>query len=523
MIILREGGFGKTTLLKHVTLVYGQGKYRKHKVHKLIPFLIFLWEWKKDGGFLSHSSLPSLSELINKDHLLKISEGKEPLNLPVRWVNKLLVSGKALVMFDGFDELPEDQRQRISHWISEQMQKYKYVVFIITSRPAVYKDYVAEHSMMPLTIQDFSPNQQADFVKRWYLCQSDAFANIKKVATSKSENLLSQLRDPCRPELQQLAKNPLLLYLLVNFHSSSPNKELPRRRIELYTKVCKLFLEDRPKARGIKPLLTEGKSQEVLQLLALHLVEKDRFMIVNEELLSFLREIPVFTLEDVAPEDFLCQMVEVGELLVKYRSNEYEFRHYSFQGYLAATCLAQKKDEVDDEVFYNWNIEIWRETILFYTSYLGPDRLTKLLRRACYGNKLESISVKLAFDCLHEYGEQENLDDNLLVRLKALTIDDPKAKLYVKLIDSLKESRWGEADVATYKLMLKVANSEERGWLRTLDVESFPDEDLQEINKLWVKYSDKKFGFRDSQKIIDPLFTLEITEIAHSYSSNFLK
>jgi len=28
---------------------------------------------------------------------------------------------------------------------------------------------------------------------------------------------------------------------------------------------------------------------------------------------------------------------------------------------------------------------------------------------------------------------------------------------------------------------------------------------------------------RDSQKIIDPLFTLEITGIAHSYSSNFLK
>ena len=30
-------------------------------------------------------------------------------------------------------------------------------------------------------------------------------------------------------------------------------------------------------------------------------------------------------------------------------------------------------------------------------------------------------------------------------------------------------------------------------------------------------------AIRDSQKIIDPLFTLEITGIAHSYSSNFLK
>ncbi|MCY7333246.1 MAG: hypothetical protein LH649_11445 [Pseudanabaena sp. CAN_BIN31] len=31
------------------------------------------------------------------------------------------------------------------------------------------------------------------------------------------------------------------------------------------------------------------------------------------------------------------------------------------------------------------------------------------------------------------------------------------------------------------------------------------------------------FELRDSQKIIDPLFTLEITGIAHSYSSDFLK
>ena len=42
MMIIREGGFGKTTLLKHITWVYSKGKYKKYKVHRLIPFLIFL-------------------------------------------------------------------------------------------------------------------------------------------------------------------------------------------------------------------------------------------------------------------------------------------------------------------------------------------------------------------------------------------------------------------------------------------------------------------------------------------------
>ncbi len=44
---------------------------------------------------------------------------------------------------------------------------------------------------------------------------------------------------------------------------------------------------------------------------------------------------------------------------------------------------------------------------------------------------------------------------------------------------------------------------------------------IAELIKNSLQHADIKV--RDSQKIIDPLFTLEITGIAHSYSSNFLK
>ncbi|GBO54319.1 hypothetical protein APA_2267 [Pseudanabaena sp. lw0831] len=42
MVILKRGGFGKTTLLKHIALIYGKGKHGKFKAPKLIPFLMFL-------------------------------------------------------------------------------------------------------------------------------------------------------------------------------------------------------------------------------------------------------------------------------------------------------------------------------------------------------------------------------------------------------------------------------------------------------------------------------------------------
>lgn len=42
MSILAKGGMGKTTLLRHVALIYAQNKYRSHRAPKLVPVLLRL-------------------------------------------------------------------------------------------------------------------------------------------------------------------------------------------------------------------------------------------------------------------------------------------------------------------------------------------------------------------------------------------------------------------------------------------------------------------------------------------------
>ena len=66
---------------------------------------------------------------------------------------------------------------------------------------------------------------------------------------------------------------------------------------------------------------------------------------------------------------------------------------------------------------------------------------------------------------------------------------------YRKLHKLLAAGEWYEADRETTRLMLKVAGRSATSWLRIEDIENFPAEDLQAIDRLWVAYSQDHFGF----------------------------
>ena len=72
---------------------------------------------------------------------------------------------------------------------------------------------------------------------------------------------------------------------------------------------------------------------------------------------------------------------------------------------------------------------------------------------------------------------------------------------YRKLRDLLKAKKWKEADEETRRVMLKVASRESEGWLRREDAENFSCQDLETIDKLWVKYSNGKYGFSVQKQI----------------------
>ena len=76
---------------------------------------------------------------------------------------------------------------------------------------------------------------------------------------------------------------------------------------------------------------------------------------------------------------------------------------------------------------------------------------------------------------------------------------------YTELRDLLAAKKWKEADDETGKRMLEASGRESQGYLNVEDVENFPCQDLGIIDKLWVTYSNGKFGFSVQKQIYQSL------------------
>ncbi|MEO1069748.1 MAG: NACHT domain-containing protein, partial [Cyanobacteria bacterium J06638_6] len=450
MCILAKGGMGKTTLLRHITLIYSQGKQRRHRAPKLVPMLLRLRDW---GNELTQPRPPSLPQLITEHHVPSLSRN-HPLTPPPTWATRLLTSGKALVMFDGFDEIPAPKRSQVSQWLSEQMAEYGQSVFILTSRPAGYKGYTAQKPAIPIYVNKFNLVQQETFIRRWYLCQEKCFRPIKQrrqareVATERSNDLIGQLQAR-RHELGYMAENPLLLNMLVTFHRYDPTAELPRQRLGLYQGICKLQLDDRPRARFIQMPLPYGKSMALLQAIAIGMVtsKSKRLTINRATLLHFLSQHPLLQDEEVDATDWLKAIMDVSELLVEREPGEYEFPHATFQGFFASTWLAKPQDKETLQknaqlVLKNWNEALWRETVLLYTAQLTPGLLNQVIRKAL---EQGSQAAELATIALQEYPRPEKLSNELTAVLQSLNTVAQDAK-YQTLEQLLKAGQWREAD-----------------------------------------------------------------------------
>jgi predicted NACHT family NTPase len=516
MVIQAWGGYGKTTLLRHVTYIYCQKLYSQppYKAPKLLPVLLDFRQWQK----VILEEKPDLPTLIEKYHLPHLPGGKE-VKLPPNWAKHWLSQKDGmLVMFDGFDEVKEQgkegeekPRSLVSRWVGQQMRDYPNTVFILTSRPAAYRlDFDAESKFnLSFYIKGLNADQRERFIQSWYLSREKHFSadpNHPAVTTEayrRTQDLLQQLTS--RPELEDLAKSPLMLAIIVNLHASYDGASLPDRRVDLYRAIIRLQLGDRPLAKKIDLLLPLQDSQRVLQQLALLMVQGTLSRIEERSLLAQLQKGLDFLNSTVESAEFLKQMEEVSELLVKV-DHEYEFAHRHFQSYLSACEIIDANQEI--LLLENWQETEWKDTILMYASLANATQfIISLLEFE------EQAARDLAYECFKylkaanrridpnlEKAINRRIDPNLEQAIATLE-STVEMSLYQQLETFLKNGQWKEADQETDRLMLQIVGKEADQYFSVEDIENFPCEDLRAIDKLWVDYSQGKFGFSVQKKV----------------------
>ena len=146
-----------------------------------------------------------------------------------------LEAGKALVMFDGLDEVVDrQQRGTVLKQIHSFTQRHSRVPVIVTSRVIGYQaQALRDAGFQHFMLQDLDGAQIQDFVERWHGLTYQNASDGKR----KQERLERAIHDS--KAIQELAGNPLLLTLMAVLNRG---EELPRNRVRLYEKASEVLL-----------------------------------------------------------------------------------------------------------------------------------------------------------------------------------------------------------------------------------------------------------------------------------------
>jgi hypothetical protein len=391
-------GSGKTTLLRHTAREICRS-HRGRRRH--VPILLYLRDHANAivGG--QHDELPALIRAALGHY------GPEPAG----WFEQRLRDGDCIVLLDGLDEVARDHHRRtVSAWIERQITQYPKNDYVITSRPHGYRTAPVDGAVVVQT-RRFTEDQITRFVEGWYLAVERRSTgtdgeDVRMLATSGASDLLERLKNT--PALYDLTANPLLLTMITNVHRF--RGALPGSRADLYRDICEVMLWRRHEAKKLTAEIAGEQKEVLLRALAFAMMQRNVRDLEAEEILIVIEPGLSRISSEVSAQDFLDDVGSSG-LLIERENSAYSFAHHTFQEYLAAVHIRERK--LTTALTEAVNDEWWRETTLLYTARSDADPIV----RAC----LDSGSVTaltLAFDCAEQRPElalslRRQLDDLL--------------------------------------------------------------------------------------------------------------
>ena len=371
LALLALPGGGKTLLLKRLAVAYADIARRGASSDALpdldlTPVLIRCREWREHIHKPVHTLLKNISDITGQPGLIGLGDALIPL----------FKAGRVLLLVDGLDEIHDDGlRSTFVEHLEGFLADNSLTRLVVTSREAGF-------SLVAPSL--------ARFCDRWRVAPLDQVAiatlcdHWHRLMTGDSPEALAESKDVAallirNESLRRLAENPLLLtMLLVVKHGAG---RLPPDRVSLYGRAVEVLL-DTWNIKGHDPLnLKEAVPQ--LAFVAFQLMRAGKQTATETELLKLLEEarekVPqIRRYAKDNPQKFLKRVELRSSLLVEGgRQAEgvgtvpfYQFRHLTFQEYLAAVAAVEghymeydKEDSVLTPLERYLTAEEWKEVI----------------------------------------------------------------------------------------------------------------------------------------------------------------
>jgi hypothetical protein len=258
-------------------------------------------------------------------------------------MRKLLAEGRAILLVDGLDEISEvGLRARFCQQIERLHIAFPKAPMLVTSRIVGYREmhYRIGRGFEHVTVAEFSTEDKDEFARRW--CEITELPERSQAAT---EELINAIHSSDR--IERLTSNPMLLTTLALVKRKVG--KLPNRRADLYWEAVLVLLNWRAE---VDTPLDRNEAIPQLEYLAFEMCRQGVQRLRQDEILELLErmrpEYPnIRVLKNHEPGDFL-QLLErrtgiliaAGEVRHKGRPVPvFEFRHLTFQEYLAALAL----------------------------------------------------------------------------------------------------------------------------------------------------------------------------------------
>ncbi len=255
----------------------------------------FYAECALDAGVALVNCIPVFIELkkfINPDSDIKevITDEFRVCGYPYpeQITTTALEQGKLLVLFDGLDEVPTANINRVIDKISDFVDGYSGNRFIASCRIAAYKGGFTRFT--EVEIADFDDEQIKSYVNNWFASNVDP----DRVALDKEMNTAKKcwevLDNPTHQATKELAQNPLLLTMLCMVYDDY--QSFPTDRGSLYNKALSILLERWAAEKRIQRestlhrYLTIPIEQRMLAEIAAKGLNEDRLFLGKHELIE---------------------------------------------------------------------------------------------------------------------------------------------------------------------------------------------------------------------------------------------
>ncbi|MGW2279112.1 NACHT domain-containing protein [Streptomyces sp. NPDC001770] len=370
-VLLRgDAGAGKTTLLWWLAAhaVAGTLPPRLAALDGLIPFVVPLRTLRARNERLpGPSGLPEAARLAVDTS-------------PEGWAGRVLESGRGLLLVDGLDEVPSEEREEAYTWLARLLARYPETRCVATVRPlAVEPDWLAAEGFEELRLLPLRNEDIQAFVAAWH--RAARLADDDQRLCELERDLARQFRT--NRTLSDLARTPLLCAVICALHRRQEGF-LPTTRWKLYRSALGMLLGNRDQRRGITH--PEGITMEVedqmllLQRIAIWLVREGQTEFSRDQALHQLDR-ALAGMERVrrqgTTDAILTHLLNRSGLLQERADDSYQFAHRTFQDYLAAAEFVES-DQINELLRAAHN-EAWADVIALASGHCGRSQLSALV------------------------------------------------------------------------------------------------------------------------------------------------